>query len=612
MGLLEELTRDFCKSVYSTVIRPLLQPQSNENSDFLSVEGGTLTMRQRTTHKTIDDLFADISRMIEFLSASLPGLMASMIPKHLGASLVSRLVSTWLSSVIPTDVTSIAELQNIVESVSRFAGVLEEHKWPGQAELLQWTQKTPQLWLSKRQETTLDMIRRRLASGIGDVEAVERTETQLVSKKGDIVAGAKGVDDWDAEWSDEEEAGRSAAEPSSNNETEDNAEDDDTAWGLGDDVNGHDQDAKPKETQDENEDANAWGWGDEEEGGETNVAANPTSASRKHSTSNGVVESAQGAEREVTLKETYNITSLPKGVLDIIIQTFSDAESLSSKRLAAPLLDMHPAAIGLFALPSLVLTMFRASAPSCYALHPSGNMLLYNDCVWLSERLQDSLHGHPKSRGKLQGDIAALSAFGKRAYGKEMESQRTILSDLLDGAQGFSNCTAAPFAQECDLAITSVVDRLRENYRQWQSVLSHSALLQSIGSLLSTVVNKIIIDIEDMPDISEPESQRLTALCNGVASLEDIFLPQRSADAQATEQAKMPLTAVYTPKWLKFQYLVNILESSLVDIKFLWEEGELRLEFDADEVTDLIEALFADSEHRRRAIGDIRRASGHS
>ncbi|RJE16443.1 centromere kinetochore protein zw10 [Aspergillus sclerotialis] len=69
------------------------------------------------------------------------------------------------------------------------------------------------------------------------------------------------------------------------------------------------------------------------------------------------------------------------------------------------------------------------------------------------------------------------------------------------------------------------------------------------------------------------------------------------------------MTAVYVRNWLKFQYLVNILESSLADIKFLWQEGELRLEFSPEEVIDLIEALFAESDYRRKAIAEIRRVS---
>lgn len=258
--------------------------------------------------------------------------------------------------------------------------------------------------------------------------------------------------------------------------------------------------------------------------------------------------------------------------------------------------------------------MYRASAPAYYSVDASGNMFLYNDSLWLAERLRLLTGTQFKRSGQInvgaaETEISALESFAKRTYGKEMETQRTVIGDLLDGAQGFANCTEVPFSQECDIAVSSVVDRLRELHRQWKAVLSHSALLQSLGSLLSTVVNKIIVDVEDMSDISEPESQRLTTFCSRIAVLEDLFIPQQPPTASGAEQTAMPLTAVYTPNWLKFQYLANILESSLVDIKYLWTEGELRLEFEAEELVDLIEALFADSEHRRKAIGGIRRAS---
>ena len=266
-------------------------------------------------------------------------------------------------------------------------------------------------------------------------------------------------------------------------------------------------------------------------------------------------------------------------------------------------------------MPGLVLSMYRASAPTYYAMDPRGSMFLYNDSLWIAESLRLFTGTQFKRSGQIkvgaaETEISALESFAKRTYGKEMESQRTVIGDLLDGAQGFANCTEAPFSQECDIAVSSVVDRLRETHRDWKVVLSHSALLQSLGSLLSTVVNKIIVDVEDMSDISEPESQRLTTFCNRIAALEDLFLPQKSPTATIeAEQTAIPLTAVYTPNWLKFQYLANILESSLVDIKYLWTEGELRLEFEAEELVDLIEALFADSEHRRKAIGEIRRAA---
>ncbi len=241
-------------------------------------------------------------------------------------------------------------------------------------------------------------------------------------------------------------------------------------------------------------------------------------------------------------------------------------------------------------------------------------MFLYNDSLWLAESLRQFTGTQSKRSshinvGAAEAAISALEMYAKRTYAREMELQRTIISDLLDGAQGFTHCTEPLFSRECDIAINSTVDRLRDVYKGWKAILSYSALLQSIGSLLSTVINKIIVDVEDMSDISEPESQRLADFCNRIAALEDLFATEESASAAPGGEPPIPLTAIYTPNWLKFQYLSNILESTLVDIKYLWTEGELRLEFETEELVDLIEALFADSEHRRKAIGEIRRGS---
>ena len=153
--------------------------------------------------------------------------------------------------------------------------------------------------------------------------------------------------------------------------------------------------------------------------------------------------------------------------------------------------------------------------------------------------------------------------------------------------------------------VNSVVGRLRDVYKQWRLVLCHFALLHLINSLPSTVLD----NIEDMSDMSEADSQRLTDFCNRVAALEDLFISEISPSEAAHGEAPIPTTAVFTSNWLKIQYLPNTLESSLVDIKYLWTEGELGLEFQTEKLVDLIVALFADSEHWRKAIGEIRRGS---
>jgi centromere/kinetochore protein ZW10 len=184
-----------------------------------------------------------------------------------------------------------------------------------------------------------------------------------------------------------------------------------------------------------------------------------------------------------------------------------------------------------------------------------------------------------------------------------MESQRTIIRDMLDGAQGFSNCNAEPFASACESAVSITEGRLRDVHKQWASILSRSALLQSSASLLSTVIGKMIMEIEEIQDIGEEESKKLRQLCDEISKVRDLFMQEHAEGGEASD-----MTGIYCPNWFKFQYLGELLESSLADIKYLWTEGELRLEFEADEVTDLIEALFADSDYRRKAIADIRRS----
>lgn len=258
---------------------------------------------------------------------------------------------------------------------------------------------------------------------------------------------------------------------------------------------------------------------------------------------------------------------------------------------------------GLLALPTLILAMFKATASSFYTIKlNSGQMYLYNDSLYLADQIRNIVE--EKQLTRLNSDVDALEKFGKLSYSKEMQTQRTIVTDLLDGAQGFSQCSEQPFLGECDNAISATVDRIRDAYKEWQPILSHSAILQSIGSLVSSVINKIIIDIEDLGDISEPQSRQLVLFCNQVTKLEDLFTPEPTPGVDA-----VPMTAVYVRNWLKFQYLINILESTLADIKFLWQEGELRLEFSPEEVIDLIKALFAESDYRRKAIGEIRRMS---
>ena len=626
LNLFDDVLLRLCKGFESLILHPRLQVCANGTVGTLKIDGRVISISGQSSDLSAQSLFSDIDAIISFLRFNLPPAVVGPLSNLLMPHLISRLISTWLTSAVPEDLDGMEDFEDTLSLVERFGVTLDTYGWPGTEELVEWARNIPTVWLRKHLEHSLDNVRILHSKGLGTIETVERVETQVLSRDDQVFAGHGGGEDWNAGWSDEESTSPTEKKhPVIDLKGNDEDEEDVSAWGL-DDEN---EDAGPNKDQEQmggvDDAAEAWGWGDEKEDeGATKLseasAIGPTKTKR-----NGIPDALHQAEREVTLKETFNITSLPKEILEIIVQTFSDSEMLESPEYAKSV--VAAAAPNLLPIPGLILAMYRASAPSSYSHHPSGSMFLYNDCLWLAESLQQlPLHETTASGKRVQSTkahnlnltshIQALRSFGKRAYAKEMEIQRTVITDLLDGAQGFRNCTEYPYKQDCDVAVASTIDRLHDLNQEWKPVLSHSALLQSLGSLLSTVTNKIIIDIEEMSDISEPESQQLATYCNRIATLEDLFLPTKeqapniSPDAKNDEQEPVPLTAVYTPHWLKFRYLANILESSLVDIKYLWTEGELGLEFDTVEVTDLIVALFADSPHRRNAVAEIRRRRG--
>lgn len=623
LKLFEEFLETLCKDFVSLILLTRLQVCADGTVGLLEVDGDEICISGKSSDLSAQTLFADLDEIIQFLRSRLPPSVIEPLADLLMPHLIPRLISTWLGSAVPEDLDGMEDFEDTLSLVKRFGQALDSYGWPGKRELDQWTEGIPNVWLKKCQETSLNHVRKLLSQGIRSTETVERVETRVLSRHDEVFAGNEGGDDWNAGWSDEESSPVAAKNTSQSKkiaEIED--EDDVSAWGLDDDKDTADSHSNGKEPGVAHDEAEAWGWGDENEGEETNKPSQAAKPSPKKPKNNGKSNGPAQSEREMTLRETYNITSLPKEILEIIDQVISDAARLETSDYASS--PIASAAPNLLSLPGLVLAMYRASSPMTYFRHPSGQMFLYNDSLWLAERLQHLPSDETTASGKriqsrtaynlnLPQHIPALESFGKRAYAKEMESQRTIITDLLDGAQGFVHCTEHPFNTECDIAVASTVDRLRHLHRPWKDVLSHSALLQSLGSLLSSVTNKIVVDIEDMSDISEPESQQLTAYCNRIATLEDLFLPTTAEapnPARNSGQEPVPLTAVYTAHWLKFQYLANILESSLVDVKYLWTEGELGLEFDTEELVDLVVALFADSPHRRGAVAEIRGRRG--
>ena len=596
MERLETLQKT-AESLASNIDRSLMQPLlSLKTTPSVVREGDKFCIQStRGAHPVSSEHLLEMLRQtIKFVYTHLPDLAVQQVGVQLMPGVVSTLIGTRLSITLPTELSDVSDLQSTRDAVSTLANELKSFRWPGSNELQLWVGQIPLIWLGKRKMASLNALRNALSAQRGPTREVERIERETISKQ-EVAVLSGAPDDWDAGWDED-----ALEKPDLNDEQA-------SGWGFDDDDDDNQPSRKDVKLQDGEADdgADSWGWNDDNNTEEHKMSS---PSSQRKETSN-VANGERSAEQEVTLVERYVITDIPDHVLEITGKDIRDAEEVQQAHYSA-LTSASPSA-GLLAIPSHTLAMFRAMATTYYSTTlPSGNMHLYNDTSYIIQKLREAfLNSKSTSPASLEADCLVMERFARAAYAREMELQRTILRDILDGAQGFQSCTQQPYAMQCETAVSSAVDRIRTMHAEWHPILSHSALLQSIGSLVSTITDKITRDILDMEDISEPESQRLASFCSQFTALNDFFLAEKPLQAGGDaeeEHETVPQTLVYVPSWLRFQYLANILESSLVEIIYLWKDGELRMEFSADEVVDLVRALFAETRQRRDAIAEIR------
>lgn len=589
LGLFEAKLRAMERDLIKWVVRPRLTLHAqDETVPRLVVQDKTISCAGTSADVSLATLFADLTAILEFLNARLPPSVAVPLSEHLVPALTQHLHEDWLSPSLPLDVADVPAFQDTLAAVVALADRIDALGWHGAHALRDWEKHAPRAWLTKRREAVLGDVRNLVFVGLRKRKIVERVETQVIPKD---EGQEEGGDDWDDAW---DEPAEPAAEASAVGSKPAEEEDDEaSAWVM-------DNDDDENKKNDDEDDGEAWGW-DDGDAGSMKTPDSPKALKKKPSKLATTAKAEKpAAEQEITYRETYMVTAIPEGIMELLRQVVQDAQTLAGEEYSSS--PIAPAATALYTLPTLALAIYRATAPTAYSRLESGSILIYNDATHLSEQLRTWQASQPAaSRLRLDADVKTLDQFAKRAYGSAMDAQRTILRDLLDGAQGFSNCTTPPFKAACESAVADTVHHLRQVHKQWQPILSSSALSQSIGNLLAALTGKMIADIVELPDISEPDSKQIRILCERVSEVKDLFT---QADPQGEER---DMTFIYCPTWMKFQYLAEIMESSLADIKYLWNEGELSLEFDAEEVVGLIEALFAESALRRAAIVEVRK-----
>ncbi|KAK1756921.1 Centromere/kinetochore protein zw10, partial [Echria macrotheca] len=589
------------RRLWDDINKAIILPRMDIGQDQLPavrVNGGVLEI-QGTSDKKVQSLLADLEKVLTFLVLQLPPDLVETISSSLLPEMIHNITKVWLDSAVPLSIRDMDAFEDVIARAKDFYTVVKALGFSNLGELHEWTESAPRVWLSKCREAALESIRSKLSRGIGQPRQVERVEKQLVSKsQGEQLAANGAITDADdqgwAAWG-EDDANDDAEQATAG------GDDDGTdAWGWGEEVDQPQdmEENKPSEA-DEEDPSIAWGW--------TDKASKEVSAEEPKDI--GSAPAVGQESREVTIKETYHISSMPQPVLDLIQALAEDGASLTGDASASS--PVAAAAAGLFGLPTHILAMFRAISPTYYTADIGGIMYLYNDATYLAEQLaefvaewkrRDDITAKARNMLRLDGDIKSLQNFANRAYSNELNVQKTVLNDLLGGDQSLMQ------QDDIENCISLAVARVRAMAIAWETILSRSTWQQAVGSLVDAVASKIISDVMELTSIGQEEAYNIANYISLVTALDDLFLPSRFLSPGQRQKAsadEVPTTAQYAASWLRLQFLSEVLQSNLKDLLWLWLEADLSLYFTVDEVLDLINMSFEDNPRTREVVREI-------
>ncbi|PPQ69821.1 hypothetical protein CVT26_014198 [Gymnopilus dilepis] len=332
-------------------------------------------------------------------------------------------------------------------------------------------------------------------------------------------------------------------------------------------------------------------------------------AQSKSSRTNGIKRPAE-VITTVAPKEYYKVPKRTKRILKMVEAAIDESKLFYASNLFPPSNTSSDAS----SQPGTVLAHSASSIVELYqALYPikfaeelgsaDRSMLFSNSCCYMTgaiQRIEDTIYGQTILKERLTECRKRLQVLGDSWFDDTIErEQLKVDTTLAERGQGFTYTGDQDRYDECEAAVNQVVKDIKRLSQSLKGVLTKSKYYSAIGSVTDSALSRVLHDILELPDIPEVESHRLSELCRIFNSLEGLF----------SEDPEQPSFVVaYVPSWLKFSYLSELLEASLADITYLFEQGAL-VDFQVDELVSLVKALFADTSLRTNTINKL--LNGH-
>uniref|UniRef100_A0A2C9LLH4 Centromere/kinetochore protein zw10 homolog n=2 Tax=Biomphalaria glabrata TaxID=6526 RepID=A0A2C9LLH4_BIOGL len=239
------------------------------------------------------------------------------------------------------------------------------------------------------------------------------------------------------------------------------------------------------------------------------------------------------------------------------------------------------------------------TVPQLAALH-------HNNCMYIAHHLMTMGHQFapklPREYSVTFVDlIQQIRKNGIDVMIAQVQRQKDLLMEYLDGSEGFSNLETESNIEKAKKSVGQVVFQLEHLKKIWKPVLPINNYKKALGQLIKSVVTRVVDSVIALEDIAQDASQRILELLTSLEKVcgECLTSPGEVASVELTRHCL---------SWPRFTELKLVLNSSLTDIADRWAEGKgpLASAFTAMELKKLIRALFQNTERRGNLLALIK------
>lgn len=231
---------------------------------------------------------------------------------------------------------------------------------------------------------------------------------------------------------------------------------------------------------------------------------------------------------------------------------------------------------------------------------PQQVALFHNNCLYLSFKLSTWTETYKSSTVQIEPILFMekahlLKQIGNRAFIDSLQQQINQIEDIMKESGLMSLSTLEKLEPVTEKSIRQCLRQQELLRTVWHKVLSHTDYNRSVGCILNFLCNFIINQILNIEDISSTAGDQLIDIFKVILTRgPKLFIDPKDVH-------------IYVKNWYRFNELVFILSSSLVEICDRWTDGKgpLALQFKPEEVQKLIRALFQNTDRRAAVLARI-------